>query len=100
MTLIICFKFLLLASHFLTSLFSPPSPMASQSQVQTNLTVSISSLPKGHCLCSPTTHEGSFRCRLHRSVTASTSSSSTPAWMKRSKTTMPSNKPVLSVSPQ
>ncbi|KAB1207839.1 hypothetical protein CJ030_MR7G004139 [Morella rubra] len=22
---------------------------------------------KGNCLCSPTTHAGSFRCRLHRS---------------------------------
>ncbi|KAI4314396.1 hypothetical protein L6164_027309 [Bauhinia variegata] len=24
------------------------------------------SLNKGNCLCSPTTHAGSFRCRLHR----------------------------------
>ncbi|KAL0353485.1 UNVERIFIED_CONTAM: hypothetical protein Sangu_0929800 [Sesamum angustifolium] len=23
-----------------------------------------------HCLCSPTTHAGSFRCRHHRSVSA------------------------------
>ncbi|KAK1317222.1 hypothetical protein QJS10_CPA05g01360 [Acorus calamus] len=28
-----------------------------------------------HCLCSPTTHEGSFRCRFHRSSN----------WMRRSK---------------
>ncbi|KOM57788.1 hypothetical protein LR48_Vigan11g082100 [Vigna angularis] len=68
--------------------------MDSQSQVQRKLTVSVlaesesgggngtASLAKGQCLCSPTTHEGSFRCRLHRSVTAS---SSPPSWMKRSK---------------
>ncbi|KAK7369953.1 hypothetical protein VNO80_12001 [Phaseolus coccineus] len=68
--------------------------MDSQSQVQRKLTVSVSaesdsgsgngtaSLAKGQCLCSPTTHEGSFRCRLHRSVTVS---SSPPSWMKRSK---------------
>ncbi|KAJ0431046.1 hypothetical protein HanRHA438_Chr17g0840351 [Helianthus annuus] len=24
------------------------------------------SMTKNNCLCSPTTHEGSFRCRLHR----------------------------------
>ncbi|KAH6801915.1 hypothetical protein C2S51_033361 [Perilla frutescens var. frutescens] len=27
------------------------------------------SLTKSTCLCSPTTHAGSFRCRLHRSPT-------------------------------
>ncbi|KAL4316986.1 hypothetical protein HN51_070958 [Arachis hypogaea] len=53
---------------------------------------------KGHCLCSPTTHEGSFRCRLHRS--SSSNSSTSPTWMKRSKS-MPANKPApVSVSPQ
>ena len=25
------------------------------------------SMTKNNCLCSPTTHSGSFRCRLHRS---------------------------------
>ncbi|TKY44649.1 hypothetical protein E2542_SST30926 [Spatholobus suberectus] len=50
------------------------------------------SLPKGQCLCSPTTHEGSFRCRLHRGST-----STPPTWMKRSKS-MPANKPVVSDS--
>ncbi|KAL9270677.1 hypothetical protein AKJ16_DCAP18115 [Drosera capensis] len=29
------------------------------------------SMTKGTCLCSPTTHAGSFRCRLHRSTGAS-----------------------------
>ncbi|CAJ1951807.1 unnamed protein product [Sphenostylis stenocarpa] len=48
------------------------------------------SLPKGQCLCSPTTHEGSFRCRLHRGPAAS-------PWMKRSKS-MPANKHVVSDS--
>lgn len=27
----------------------------------------VAASPKGQCLCSPTTHPGSFRCRLHRS---------------------------------
>ncbi|KAK9148903.1 hypothetical protein Scep_007660 [Stephania cephalantha] len=35
----------------------------------------------GQCLCSPTTHQGSFRCRFHRSVSS--------AWMRRSNS-MPS----------
>ncbi|KAK7380010.1 hypothetical protein VNO78_32336 [Psophocarpus tetragonolobus] len=48
------------------------------------------SLGKGQCLCSPTTHEGSFRCRLHRGPSASP-----PNWMKRSKS-MPANKSVSS----
>ncbi|KAK7271291.1 hypothetical protein RJT34_27071 [Clitoria ternatea] len=80
--------------------------MASQYQAQSNkLVVSTSpksdsgsgsggggtgSLPKGQCLCSPTTHEGSFRCRLHRGATTTTP----PTWMKRSKS-MPANKPVV-----
>ncbi|CAJ1936944.1 unnamed protein product [Sphenostylis stenocarpa] len=52
--------------------------MDSQSQVQRKLTVSVlaesdsgngngngtASLAKGQCLCSPTTHEGSFRARI------------------------------------
>ncbi|TMW96528.1 hypothetical protein EJD97_007222 [Solanum chilense] len=42
--------------------------------------------PKGHCLCSPTTHRGSFRCRYHRTSGETTSA----AWFKRSKS-MPVN---------
>ncbi|CAL0312472.1 unnamed protein product [Lupinus luteus] len=60
----------------------------------------VTSLPKGHCLCSPTTHEGSFRCRLHRSSgtgTGTGSSSTQPPWMKRSKS-IHANKAVVSVS--
>ncbi|KAG6599447.1 hypothetical protein SDJN03_09225, partial [Cucurbita argyrosperma subsp. sororia] len=48
-----------------------------------------SSSPKGQCLCSPTMHQGSFRCRLHRSMSS--------AWMKRSKS-MPADHPVASLS--
>lgn len=50
-----------------------------------------SSSPKGQCLCSPTMHQGSFRCRLHRSTSS--------AWMKRSKS-MPANNPAASLSPK
>ncbi|KAB1200592.1 hypothetical protein CJ030_MR0G006893 [Morella rubra] len=46
--------------------------------------------PKGQCLCSPTTHKGSFRCRLHRSSSA---------WMKRSKS-MPASSSVAALSPK
>ncbi|CAK9150883.1 unnamed protein product [Ilex paraguariensis] len=47
--------------------------------------------PKGQCLCSPTTHKGSFRCRFHRS--------SSTAWLKRSKS-MPPSDSVSSLSPK
>ncbi|KAK6941526.1 hypothetical protein RJ641_026903 [Dillenia turbinata] len=46
---------------------------------------------KGQCLCSPTTHQGSFRCKFHRS--------NSTAWMKRSKS-MPANKSAASLSPK
>ncbi|KAJ6295858.1 hypothetical protein OIU78_023813 [Salix suchowensis] len=49
--------------------------------------------PKGQCLCSPTTHQGSFRCRLHRSR------SSAASMMKRSKSMPPKNAPT-SLSPK
>ncbi|XP_020233261.1 uncharacterized protein LOC109813480 [Cajanus cajan] len=74
--------------------------MASQAKGNNKLTVSTSpksdgvagSLAKGQCLCSPTTHEGSFRCRLHRGPTSSPTN-----WMKRSKS-MPANKHLVSDS--
>nr|GLL20572.1 hypothetical protein PanWU01x14_165220 [Ipomoea trifida] len=50
--------------------------------------------PKGQCLCSPTTHKGSFRCRYHRS-----DSSGSSAWFKRSNSLPPGkshNLPALS----
>ncbi|PPS10177.1 hypothetical protein GOBAR_AA10457 [Gossypium barbadense] len=54
-----------------------------------NITVSTS--PKvapnsgkgGQCLCSPTTHQGSFRCRFHRSKSS--------AWMMKQSKSMPAN---------
>ncbi|XVE54288.1 hypothetical protein DITRI_Ditri03aG0068800 [Diplodiscus trichospermus] len=44
--------------------------------------VAADSPKAAQCLCSPTTHQGSFRCRFHRS--------SSSAWMKRSNS-MPAN---------
>ncbi|KAF5200381.1 hypothetical protein FRX31_010033 [Thalictrum thalictroides] len=35
----------------------------------------------GQCLCSPTTHNGSFRCRFHRSLSST--------WMMRRSKSMP-----------
>ncbi|KAH7659935.1 hypothetical protein IHE45_16G064000 [Dioscorea alata] len=37
----------------------------------------------GQCLCSPTTHQGSFRCRFHRS--------SPSTWMMNRSKSMPSS---------
>ncbi|CAJ2676199.1 hypothetical protein L195_g030538 [Trifolium pratense] len=90
--------------------------MASQSQTQTQIKLTVSTSPKSdsgitgdaaastlfpkgqQCLCSPTTHEGSFRCRFHRSGTFS--SSTPPSWMKRTKSMPPNHTSVVSVSPQ
>ncbi|KAL2929236.1 hypothetical protein RDABS01_034647 [Bienertia sinuspersici] len=44
----------------------------------------------GHCLCSPTTHQGSFRCRFHRS------NSST--WMMKRSNSMPVNRTTKSAT--
>ncbi|KAM1090096.1 hypothetical protein ACFX19_017984 [Malus domestica] len=46
---------------------------------------------KGQCLCSPTTHQGSFRCRFHRSTSS--------VWMKRSKSMPTNNNSEASFSP-
>ncbi|KAM6582238.1 hypothetical protein CsatB_009240 [Cannabis sativa] len=52
------------------------------------------SSPKGgYCLCSPTAHQGSFRCRFHRSRP-----SSPVAWMKRSNSMPTNNNSVTSLS--
>ncbi|KAL8237056.1 hypothetical protein R6Q59_018137 [Mikania micrantha] len=43
------------------------------------------SSPKGQfCLCSPTTHQGSFRCKFHRQA------STTVGWFSRSRSMPPS----------
>ncbi|KAJ4708421.1 Set1 complex component ash2 like [Melia azedarach] len=36
----------------------------------------------GQCLCSPTTHQGSFRCRFHRTAGSS-------AWIMKRSNSMP-----------
>ncbi|KAL4194854.1 hypothetical protein AMTRI_Chr05g70560 [Amborella trichopoda] len=70
------------------------SPKSNNAGVSSSLTTSASggggstsatSSPKGvgMCLCSPTKHEGSFRCRLHRTLSST--------WMRRSNC-MPANK--------
>lgn len=85
-------------SIYISIYFSLSLSMASHSQSQADLAkLTLSTSPKsdgggatacgrGQCLCSPTTHEGSFRCRFHRTP----SSSSTSPWMKRSNS-MPVN---------
>ncbi|KAM7512814.1 hypothetical protein LguiB_011689 [Lonicera macranthoides] len=56
-----------------------------------------SSSPKGitgQCLCSPTTHQGSFRCRFHRS------NSTTATWFKRSNSMPAPGNSATSLSPK
>ncbi|KAI4380035.1 hypothetical protein MLD38_006266 [Melastoma candidum] len=48
--------------------------------------------PKGQCLCSPTTHQGSFRCRFHRTGSS--------AWMKRSNSMPTGGSSASSLSPK
>ncbi|EOY30817.1 Uncharacterized protein TCM_037897 [Theobroma cacao] len=74
-----------MASHGNITVSTSPKGSNSEAAVPTNS-------PKGgQCLCSPTTHQGSFRCRFHRS--------SSSAWMKRSKS-MPANGSLASLSPK
>ncbi|KAG0479945.1 hypothetical protein HPP92_010803 [Vanilla planifolia] len=58
-----------------------PKPKPSVSLPSSNSTAGGVSHASGQCLCSPTTHQGSFRCRYHRSLSS--------AWFRRSKS-MPS----------
>ncbi|KAG0482507.1 hypothetical protein HPP92_010591 [Vanilla planifolia] len=63
-----------------------PKPKPSVSLPSSNSTAGGVSHASGRdasrqCLCSPTTHQGSFRCRYHRSLSS--------AWFRRSKS-MPS----------
>ncbi|KAJ6856976.1 hypothetical protein NC651_038617 [Populus alba x Populus x berolinensis] len=76
-----------MASHGKLSISTSPKSGNGESAV-------ASSSPKGQCLCSPTTHQGSFRCRLHRS-----SRSSAAPMMKRSKSMPPKDAPT-SLSPK
>ncbi|ESR64374.1 hypothetical protein CICLE_v10010044mg [Citrus x clementina] len=54
--------------------------------------------PKGQCLCSPTTHQGSFRCRFHRTAAGGSSA----AWIMKRSNSMPADKSaaVASFSPK
>uniref|UniRef100_A0A2P2LDI8 Peroxiredoxins prx-1 prx-2 prx-3 n=1 Tax=Rhizophora mucronata TaxID=61149 RepID=A0A2P2LDI8_RHIMU len=82
-------------THTQTLRMASPSITISTSPKSGNgegTTAAQSSSPRGQCLCSPTTHQGSFRCRLHRSRSSS-------AWMTRSKS-MPENNSVTSLSPK
>lgn len=36
-------------------------------------TIISTTASKKHCLCAPTTHPGSFKCRFHRAATTTTS---------------------------
>ncbi|CAO2841505.1 unnamed protein product [Amaranthus hypochondriacus] len=51
--------------------------------------VAATSKGGGQCLCSPTTHQGSFRCRLHRSNSS--------AWMMKRSNSMPITRPSKSI---
>ncbi|PRQ46580.1 hypothetical protein RchiOBHm_Chr2g0090561 [Rosa chinensis] len=78
--------------------------MASHGHGSNNMSVSTNSpkssnaaeapSPKGggQCLCSPTTHQGSFRCRFHRSGSSS-------AWTKRPKSMPAANNSPATLSP-
>ncbi|RAL37206.1 hypothetical protein DM860_004128 [Cuscuta australis] len=46
---------------------STTSPKGVAGGGESDDTAPANSSPKGQCLCSPTTHKGSFRCRIHRS---------------------------------
>ncbi|GLT98588.1 hypothetical protein SLE2022_160870 [Rubroshorea leprosula] len=46
----------------------------------------------GQCVCSPSTHPGSFRCRFHRSKSS--------AWLKRSKSVPATTESLASLSPK
>ncbi|XWS26869.1 hypothetical protein CRYUN_Cryun26dG0067200 [Craigia yunnanensis] len=76
-----------MASHEnITVSTSPKGSSVSEAAVATN------SPKASQCLCSPTTHQGSFRCRFHRSRSS--------AWMKRSKSMPANSNSVASLSPK
>uniref|UniRef100_A0A1J3DTH7 Uncharacterized protein n=1 Tax=Noccaea caerulescens TaxID=107243 RepID=A0A1J3DTH7_NOCCA len=45
-----------------------PGDGNSSSEVSSGGLSRQTSITKNNCLCSPTTHPGSFRCRIHRSL--------------------------------
>ncbi|KAH7524606.1 uncharacterized protein LOC107421150 [Ziziphus jujuba] len=70
----------------------PSAPLSSSSvrfsidhrSISPNRSITVSkhsgpiSMPKKNCMCSPTTHPGSFRCSLHKNVGGNGSHSATP----------------------
>ncbi|KAH7511901.1 hypothetical protein FEM48_Zijuj12G0032300 [Ziziphus jujuba var. spinosa] len=80
-----------LAKDIMTSHGSSITVATSPKSVNGPEPSTTSSSPKGQCLCSPTTHQGSFRCRFHRSKSTT--------WLKRSKS-MPANNSVASLFPK
>nr|GLL27682.1 hypothetical protein TorRG33x02_095840 [Ipomoea trifida] len=69
-----------MASHNASATATITSPKSADGDAPAN------SRKGNHCLCSPTTHQGSFRCRLHRA-------GPTPSeWFKRSNS-MPAKPP-------
>lgn len=76
------------------SMASDNTSVVASPEKKSGETISVVVSPKGEgggaggggkCLCSPTTHQGSFRCRFHRSQSS--------VWMRRSKS-MPASKDV------
>ncbi|KAF9662094.1 hypothetical protein SADUNF_Sadunf18G0017600 [Salix dunnii] len=61
-----------LSPSFCFSIDRPNSPNRSISVSKKNHSQPISA-PKRSCMCSPTTHRGSFRCSLHKNTPSSTS---------------------------
>lgn len=43
------------------------------SKSKANTSTISTAASKKHCLCAPTTHPGSFKCRFHRAATTTTS---------------------------
>lgn len=43
------------------------------SKSKANTSTISTAASKKHCLCAPTTHPGSFKCRLHRATATTTS---------------------------
>ncbi|PWA46727.1 hypothetical protein CTI12_AA505590 [Artemisia annua] len=70
--------------HVNISVSTIPSPRCVKDDVGGGGSVNS---PKGQfCLCSPTTHQGSFRCKFHRQE------SKTGGWFSRSKSMPPIRK--------
>ncbi|KAI3870350.1 hypothetical protein MKW92_000984 [Papaver armeniacum] len=71
----------------------PPSPKESDHGGNGGQSVKSNSPRISQCLCSPTTHQGSFRCKYHRSLSST--------WrMKRSNSLPASSAAATTISPK